>query len=339
MPKEGPVELKEAPKESKKQVEQKPAPVSRTSAVHQEQPVRTSALPSSAASAVPAPVVNDVQEEDFSDIFAMPSGVSGQAEVTYPSPSSRTAQTPVLADYGSSYENAAKEQFRSDYSRQNMQDEKEAWVEKKQAQDNRHILESGVEEPVSEYTLHQGSVIPIILVTGINSDLPGMIVGRVLQDVYNSVDGKYLVIPAGSSVTGEYNSAVAFGQKRVLVAWQRLIRPDGSSLDLHGFGGADLSGYSGYSDKVDWHLKEISQLVGLSTILNIGAGAISSTSSSGILKNAIVSAADDTQDIIEEVAKKVINIQPTITIRPLTKCNIMVGKDIILPPYEMGMEE
>src|SRR4029079_1209365 len=90
--------------------------------------------------------------------------------------------------------------------------------------------------------------------TGINSDLPGTILGQVRENVYDTVSGNYLLIPQGSKVLASYDSMAAYGQERVLVCWQRLIRPDGTSLSLDCQPGVDLSGYAGFFDHVDNHL-------------------------------------------------------------------------------------
>ena len=170
--------------------------------------------------------------------------------------------------------------------------------------------------------------------TGINSDLPGMIVARVLQDVYNTIDGKHLIIPAGSLVTGNYDSSVSFGQKRVLIAWQRLVRPDGSNINLRGMQGVDQSGYSGYSDKVDYHVKEIASLLGLSTLMKIGTEGVKTvTNPANIVSSALGNTTEEASGIVMKAAEKILNTQPTLIIRPGTRANIIVGKDINMSPY------
>ncbi len=97
--------------------------------------------------------------------------------------------------------------------------------------------------PASPYTVMAGSVIPAVLVSGINSDLPGPILAQVSQNVFDSATGKYLLIPQGSRLIGAYRNASAYGQQRVQIAWQRLIFPNTSSMDLPQMPGADQSGY------------------------------------------------------------------------------------------------
>lgn len=196
-------------------------------------------------------------------------------------------------------------------------------------------------ESISPYQIFQGTIIPMVLVTGICSDLPGQITARVLSDIYDSVSGRYLIIPAGSSVVGNYSSGVMWGQQRVMVAWDRLIRPDGSSVFLGGMNGVDLSGYVGYKDKVDLHIKELAGLLAVSTIMNIASGQITyqaekAQSDREELEGIITGATDssiDATEAINSMAEKFLQLSPTLTIRAGTKCNLFVNKDIVLEPY------
>ena len=108
------------------------------------------------------------------------------------------------------------------------QDRKLAFLNGKPDADvyNPHSLQ----HPVSPFTLMAGAIIPASLVTGLNSDLPGFVIGQVTENVYDTVSGRYLLIPQGAKIIGKYDSVIAFGQKRALIVWQRLIRPDGSSI-------------------------------------------------------------------------------------------------------------
>src|ERR1017187_10459682 len=101
----------------------------------------------------------------------------------------------------------------------------------------------------SPYELMAGTVIPAALVTGINSDLPGQMIATVTQNVYDTVTGNYLLIPQGSRMLGQYDAQVAYGQRRVLLVWTRLIMQDGSSIDLDRLQGVDTAGYSRLPDR------------------------------------------------------------------------------------------
>jgi len=107
--------------------------------------------------------------------------------------------------------------------------------------------------PMSPYTVMAGSILPAVLVSGINSDLPGPILAQVCENVLDSATGKYLLVPQGSRLIGAYQNASAYGQQRVQIAWQRLIFPNTSSMDLPQLPGTDQRGYAGFSDQVDHH--------------------------------------------------------------------------------------
>lgn len=210
-----------------------------------------------------------------------------------------------------------------------------------------YMLPMKVNNPISPYQIMQGTIIPILLETGINSELPGLITARVLSDVYNSVGGKYLIIPSGSRVIGNYSSSVAWGQKRLMVGWERLIRPDGTSINLQGMHGVDFAGYAGYTDKVDMKYKEISTLLFLSTLMNIGSGQISyltekfsddkeNNSAVGSVTQAASDSAEDVTEVINSMAEKFLNVSPSIMIRAGKRLNIMVNKDFIISPYQHG---
>lgn len=136
-------------------------------------------------------------------------------------------------------------------SAQNMQDRKLAFVNA--ASDKRTVSPDRVQEKASPYIVQAGTVIPGALITGIKSDLPGQVTAQVTEHVYDSPTGSHLLIPQGSRLIGQYDSQVAFGQSRVLLVWNRLIMPDGTSIVLERLQGTDPQGFSGLEDGVDYH--------------------------------------------------------------------------------------
>lgn len=188
----------------------------------------------------------------------------------------------------------------------------------------------------SPYEVKQGTVIPGIMITGINSDLPGQIIAQVSQNVYDSVTGKNLLIPQGTKIVGSYDSFVAIGQERAMVAWRRLIFPDGMSLELLNMPGADQGGYSGFNDQVNNHYFKI---FGSAIMLSlVGAGyQISQPRSNGEFpSNQEIIAAEvgrQFSQVSGELIRRNMQIQPTIEIRPGYRFVIMVNKDMILEPY------
>lgn len=190
--------------------------------------------------------------------------------------------------------------------------------------------------PRSPYEVKAGTIIPTTLITGINSDLPGQIVGQVRENVYDTVSGSFLLIPQGSRLLATYDSSVSFGQERVLVCWNRLIRPDGVSIGLECMPGVDLAGYAGFADEVDNHWFRIITGVALGTLISATAQR-SQGDVSGFNPTVPQLWASNAGGAINQagqnITQKNLGIQPTIKIRPGYSVNVLVGKDIVLVPY------
>ena len=188
--------------------------------------------------------------------------------------------------------------------------------------------------PASPYEIQAGTVIPGALVTGINSDLPGQIIGTVTQNVFDSVSGKYLLIPQGSRLLGRYSSVVGNGENRVLVAWQRLILPNGDSIALDAMPGTNQEGQSGLHDKVDYHFKKLAEAAALSTAIayggNLAINPNSTSTNQDVVGNTI---AQNASQIGQKIIDRQLNVQPTITIRPGWPFRVLVNEDMILKPY------
>ena len=197
------------------------------------------------------------------------------------------------------------------------------------------------EAPPTTFIVRTGSVIPATLVSGINSDLPGQIVGQVAQDVYDTPTGGHLLIPQGSRLVGEYSSQVQYGQSRVFAVWQRIIFPDGKALELGSMPGSSGAGYAGFRDRVNNHYARIfGSAIMMSAIL---AGVEltqdskgSSTSDSQRMADALSEAlGNQLGGVMAEMLSKNMNIAPTLEIRPGYRLNVMLVKDLVFHgPYE-----
>jgi type IV secretion system protein VirB10 len=141
-------------------------------------------------------------------------------------------------------------------------------------QGDRWRLDSKPEPPHSPYELRAGFVIPGTLISGINSQLPGQIMAQISQDVFDTATGKFKLFPQGSRLVGTYSSEVAYGQARVLVAWQRIVFPDGKALDISAMPGADGAGYAGFKDQVDNHYLRIFGSALLMSAITAGANVV-----------------------------------------------------------------
>jgi type IV secretion system protein TrbI len=196
---------------------------------------------------------------------------------------------------------------------------------------------SRLQLPASKFLVTAGTVIPAALVTGINSDLPGPVIATVIESVYDSATGRYLLIPQGSRLVGKYDSQVSFGQRRVLMVWTRLILPDTSSIVLERLQGLDVAGHAGLEDGVDWHWERLLAGAGLSTLVGIGA-ELAAPQRGGSDGQVIVATRQSVQDTVNEVGKELtkknLDVQPTLTIRPGFELRVMVNKELVLRPYQ-----
>jgi len=216
-------------------------------------------------------------------------------------------------------------------SAQNMQDRKLAFVNAEA--DRRTVSADRVQEKASPYIVQAGTVIAAALITGIKSDLPGQITAQVTEHVYDSPTGSHLLIPQGSRLIGQYDSQVAFGQSRVLLVWNRLIMPDGTSIVLERLQGADPQGFSGLEDGVDYHWGQLFKAAALSTLLGIGTEIGSSNDENEIAKAIRESAQDTASDVGQQIVRRQLNIQPTLTIRPGFPVRVVVQRDLLMQLY------
>jgi type IV secretory pathway VirB10-like protein len=199
------------------------------------------------------------------------------------------------------------------------------------------LLPGTREAALSKFEIRAGTVIPAVMIAGINSDLPGQILGEVRENVFDTATGRYRLIPQGSKLVGRYDSTVTYGQQRILAVWNRVIFPDGSSLELKGMPGADAGGYSGFNDQVDEHFGRIIGAAVLSSLFAAGIQLSQPQVSNGQNFTPGQTTAGTVGQQVGEAGQAVIqrqlNIAPTLEIRPGYLFNVMVSKDIILPVY------
>jgi type IV secretory pathway VirB10-like protein len=195
-----------------------------------------------------------------------------------------------------------------------------------------------VEKPASPYILQTSFTIPALLIAGMESQLPGMIIGQVSQDVFDSPSGRYLLIPKGSRLVGEYSNAISFGQSRIFVAWQRIIFPNGSTLDLGAMEGADGQGEAGFHDTVNNHFLTIFGSALLMSAFTAGVtlsqpqNSYNGTpSASSALSQAL---GQQLGTATSQLLERNLSVPPTLKIRQGYRFNIVVVKDLIFnKPY------
>jgi type IV secretion system protein TrbI len=192
----------------------------------------------------------------------------------------------------------------------------------------------------SPYTLRAGTVIPSVLLTAINSDLPGEIVGQVSRNVYDSRSQRLLLIPKGAKLVGTYDNQVAAGQGRLLVAWTRLILPDGRSMTLPGLPLKDKAGQTGAADRVDHHYSRVFGRAVLLSAISAGAqlsqprqGSILAAPSAGQV--AAGALGQELSNVALEIIRRGMDVAPTITIRQGHPFLVFLNGDLLFGgPYE-----
>lgn len=194
---------------------------------------------------------------------------------------------------------------------------------------NPHALQT----PVSPYQVMAGAVIAASLVSGLSSDLPGFVIAQVTEHVYDTVSGRHVLIPQGSRLVGKYDSVVAFGQERALVVWQRIIRPDGSSIVIDNLPATDTGGYAGLADSVDLHTWKLVKGIALSTLLGIGNQLAFSNTDSDLIRALRESTGQTTNRAGQRLVERTLNVQPTITVRPGWPLRVIVHRDLVMSPY------
>lgn len=193
-------------------------------------------------------------------------------------------------------------------------------------------------QAASPFELKSGTVIPSVMLGGVNSDLPGQIMAQVSQNVYDSATGRYLLIPQGAKLVGNYDHQIVQGQNRVLVVWHRLIYPDASSVNLETMPGADESGYAGFRDKVNSHFWPTFRNALMLSAITAGVQLAQpkGTNGNAYSSQQMIAAAIGMQmnNLGMQTISRNLNQPPTIQIRPGYVFNVLINKDMILPPWQ-----
>jgi type IV secretion system protein VirB10 len=176
--------------------------------------------------------------------------------------------------------------------------------------------------PAPELTVPEGTIIPAVLETAINSDLPGFTRAVVSRDVL-SFDGETVLAPRGSKLIGQYRSGVAAGQSRAFVIWTRLIRPDGASVQIAS-PGSDTLGRGGLEGTTDSHFFRRFGGAILLSVISAGLGALNDDDGAQI----IISSSQDASRVAEIALQKQIDIPPTIEVPQGAPIRVFVTRDL-----------
>lgn len=190
-----------------------------------------------------------------------------------------------------------------------------------------------IEAAASPWQVTAGSVIAASLITGVNSDLPGMVIAQVSEPVFDSATGRTMLVPQGARLVGRYDSSIAFGQSRALLIWQRLIFPDGSSIRLGNFPATDPAGFAGIADRVDFHTGRLLRGIALSTLLGVGTQLSLGSGESELVSALRESAQGNADRAGQRIVERNLDIQPTIRVRPGFPVRVLVHRDLVLRPW------
>jgi type IV secretion system protein VirB10 len=185
----------------------------------------------------------------------------------------------------------------------------------------------------SPWTLTAGTIIPSSLITGLNSDLPGTVLAQVTEPVRDSATGRTVLIPQGARLIGSYDNVVAFGQRRALVTWQRIVFPDGSSFRLENMPATDVSGFSGVEDRVDFHTWRLLKGIALSTLLGVGTELSLGSAESDLVRALRESTQQNAARAGDQITQRNLDVQPTIRVRPGWPLRAIVHQDLVLRPW------
>jgi len=201
------------------------------------------------------------------------------------------------------------------------------------ADDGDARLDARLTPPRSRYELMAGAVIPAALITELNSEQPGRAIAQVTANVYDSVSGAHLLIPQGSRLIGTYDADTSYGERRLVLIWNRLIFPNGWSISLRGMEGTDPTGAAGLRDRVDNHLDRLAGAIGLSAIISVIADNAEDDDQNSLAQSVGDAAASEAARTGGRIVDRELSVRPTIRIRAGGSVRLLVTRDIELRPY------
>lgn len=202
------------------------------------------------------------------------------------------------------------------------------------AEANDDRLSSRLTPPGSRYEIKAGDLIPAALVTALNSDAAGRVIAQVTAPVYDTVTGRHLLIPQGSRLIGAYDNGVSYGDRRLVLVWNRLILPNGWSLNLQEMNATDPTGAAGLRDRTDNHLDRLGVAIGLSAIISVIANEAEDDQEQGSLAQSVGdAAAQQAAQTGGRIVDRELTVRPTLRVRAGAPVRVLVTRDIQLRPY------
>ena len=264
------------------------------------------------------------QQADSSSIFFNGGAPNANAETKLIAQQAKNQDKTHVVSNKKIVDGANKQQNKLDFLNKNT-DEKEIF--------STHVLQL----LRSPYELLQGTFIPAVLMTATDSDVPGAVKAEVRQNVYDTATGRNLLIPQGTVLIGKYNSNVSYGQTRVQMVFSRLIRPDGSSIQLSNPQASENTGINGLSGDVNNHWGRIIGSAFLvsafsvpAVVLDRNTGGFNQFNGGSALGYSL---ANGVGQVGNQLVSKSLGIQPSIELPPGKMLTVMVNKDMIISPY------
>lgn len=222
----------------------------------------------------------------------------------------------------------------------NMQKEKKQFL--KNAAVNSFVLKNPLTPPISKYEVKTGTLIPVVITSSINSDLPGSISAMVRENIYDTLTGTEILIPAGSKLYGKFSSEVSWGQTRVQVVFNRLTLPNGKSINLGAMGAADAQGRSGLTGDIDLHLGKVIGSIVMAGVVGGADGALTNNGNYRKDGNSALSRAGEESgrtaiETVDKYTSKVLEVQPTIWVEAGSRATLMIEEDLILEKYDKSI--
>jgi type IV secretion system protein VirB10 len=187
-------------------------------------------------------------------------------------------------------------------------------------------------------TIWMGSIIQGVLITGINTDLPGDVMARVSQNVYDSRTGRKLLIPQGTILIAKYNSSISYAQSRVQIVWSTITRPDGFQMEIGGMNGVNRQGMSGQEAIYNENWFQYLKAAGIVTLFSVANAKMTESAAKYGSNETALAVSEANAEMVKELGgnliERALDIQPTLTVDAGTKINIMLNKNLYLPPVE-----
>ncbi|HMM21453.1 MAG TPA: TrbI/VirB10 family protein [Selenomonadales bacterium] len=215
-----------------------------------------------------------------------------------------------------------------------------AFALKKEGQEGATEQRANTYKAARKNSLAPGTMLPAMLISGINSDNGGQVTAQLTADVYDSLYGDTLLIPMGTRLVGTYEGGAKLGEARVNIRWNRILLPNGASYQMGDtIVTAGVDGYPGILGKVNNHDDQVVSAGLVTTALGaLGSIAAGNTSSSGDNYSASNLAAQGAASNLLNVAGKLMEQKmgrmPTITVEPGTPFFLRVADILSLRPYD-----